>query len=71
MLMIFVFYSPILIFVLLLPPSGIHDFIICCKGCGANVPAPVEPMPSSSIVAVERRKQDFVPAEKFGGKRAA
>ena len=36
--------------VFLLPSSRVHDFTICCKGCGANIPAPVETMPSSWIV---------------------
>ena len=34
-----------------LPQSRPCDYTIRCKGCGENVPAPVETLPSSWIIA--------------------
>lgn len=34
-----------------LPETGICDYTIRCKGCGENIPAPVETMPSRWIIA--------------------
>ena len=34
-----------------LPESRQCDFIVCCKGCGQNIPAPVQTMPDTWIVA--------------------
>ena len=34
-----------------LPETRLCDYIVCCKGCFENIPAPVETMPSSWIIA--------------------
>jgi hypothetical protein len=54
-----------------IPTSGIHLFVIACKGCRENVPAPVETLPGSWIVAEcplcgERRR--YLPADIFQGR---
>lgn len=54
-----------------LPDARFCDFTIRCKGCGENVPAPVETMPSSWIVAQcplcgERRA--YLPPDIFRGR---
>ena len=57
--------------VFLLPPSRIHDFTICCKSCGANIPAPVETMPASWIVAqcpLCGDKRRYLPSDIFRGR---
>jgi hypothetical protein len=48
---IFSIYSPIIVFMFGLPPSRLCDFLVACKGCGEKVPAPVETMPASWIIA--------------------
>lgn len=35
-----------------LPDLGMCDFVVRCKGCHQNVPAPVETMPASWITLV-------------------
>ena len=51
-----------------LPDSRLCDYTISCKGCGENIPAPVQTMPDTWIVAdcplcgVKRR---YVPADIF------
>src|ERR1035441_1420191 len=55
----------------LLPPSRVHDFTICCKGCGANIPAPVENMPVSWIVTqcpLCGDKRRYLPSDIFRGR---
>ena len=32
------------------PSSPLHDFIVCCKACGENIPAPVETLPAFWII---------------------
>ena len=57
--------------VFLLPPTRLHDFTICCKDCGANIPAPVETMPSSWIVAqcpLCGGKRPYLPNDIFRGR---
>ena len=68
---IFAFLSPILSFVWNLPAPLLNDFIVCCKGCGENVPAPVETLPSSWIVTEcplcgDRRR--YLPPDIFRGR---
>jgi hypothetical protein len=49
---IFVFCSPIMGRVWNLPDSRICDYTVQCKSCGENIPAPVQTMPDTWIVAV-------------------
>jgi len=51
-------------------PPNQHAFVICCKGCGENIPAPVETLPSSWIacncpLCGEHRR--YLPNEIFKG----
>jgi len=53
------------------PESGTHPFVIACKGCGRNIPAPVETLPDSWIVALcplcgEKRR--YLPVDIFPGR---
>ena len=53
------------------PTSGIHPFVIACKGCHENIQAPVETLPGSWIVAEcplcgERRR--YLAADIFQGR---
>ena len=53
------------------PTSGIHPFVIACKGCRENIPAPVETLPGCWIVAEfplsgERRR--YLPGDIFQGR---
>jgi hypothetical protein len=51
--------------------SGIHPFVIICKGCRQNIPAPVQTMPDSWIVAdcpLCRERRRYLPAEIFQGR---
>jgi hypothetical protein len=53
------------------PTSGIHPFVILCKGCEQNIPAPVQTMPDTWIVAVCPRcgeKRRYLPADIFRGR---
>jgi hypothetical protein len=48
-------------------------FVVCCKGCGENIPAPVETLPSSWIATKcplcgEHRR--YLPTEIFQGRIA-
>lgn len=67
----FAFSSPILDLVFRAPTSGLHPFVIVCKGCHRNIPAPVETMPDTWIVAKcllcghERR---YLPNDIFQGR---
>ena len=47
----FALYSPILISVWNLPETRLCDYTIRCKGCGENIPAPVQTMPDTWIIA--------------------
>jgi hypothetical protein len=58
-------------FVFNLPAILICDYTVRCKGCGENIPAPVETMPSSWIIAEcplcgERRY--YLPTDIFRGR---
>jgi hypothetical protein len=53
------------------PTSGIHPFVIVCKGCGQNIPAPVQTIPDSWIVAecpLCGEKRRYLPADIFQGR---
>jgi len=53
------------------PTPEIHSFVVQCKGCGQNIPAPVETLPDSWIVAecpLCGGKRRYVPAEIFCGR---
>src|ERR1700722_5580222 len=67
----FVLYSLMLVCMFNLPDAPICNFAIRCKGCGESVPAPVETMPGSWIIAEcplcgERRL--YLPADIFRGR---
>ena len=68
---IFAFYSPILGLVFHAPTSGPYAFVIACKGCRQNIPAPVETMLDTWIIAKcllcghERR---YLPNDIFQGR---
>ena len=67
----FAFYSPILGSMLGEPPARFCDFAVTCKGCGECVPAPVETMPSSWIIAqcpLCNEKNQYVPPDIYRGK---
>jgi hypothetical protein len=54
-----------------LPASGVCDYTVRCKGCGENIPAPVQTMPDTWIVADcplcgERRR--YLPPDIFRGR---
>jgi len=62
------------VFVWNLPESRLCDFTVRCKSCGENVPAPVETMPSSWIVArcpLCSECRYYLPAEIFRGRLSA
>src|SRR6516164_3020150 len=68
---IFALCSPILWPVFQAPTSGIHSFVIVCKGCQQNIPAPVETMPDTWIMAecpLCGQKRRYLPAEIFQGR---
>jgi hypothetical protein len=53
------------------PTSGIHAFVIIFKGCRENIPAPVQTMPDSRIVAdcpLCGEKRRYLPADIFRGR---
>ena len=59
------------VFVFGLPETRIFDYVVRCKGCSENIPAPVETMPSSWIIAWcplcgERRY--YLPTDIFRGR---
>ncbi len=54
-----------------IPTSGLYPFVIVCKGCNENIPAPVETMPEYWIVAacpLCGQKRRYLPAEIFQGR---
>jgi len=66
----FAFYSPILIF--MFPgPENSKRVVVQCKGCGENIPAPVETMPSQPVAAkcpLCREHRRYLPSEVFLGR---
>jgi hypothetical protein len=56
---------------LMLPQSRHCDFIIACKGCGENIPAPVGTMPDTWIIAdcpLCGAKRRYLPTDIFQGR---
>lgn len=52
------------------PTSGIHPNVIICKGCQQNIPAPVQTLLDSWIVAecpLCGEKRRYLPADIFRG----
>ena len=67
----FVFCSPILSLVFGPPMSCLYPFVIVCKGCHKNVPAPIETLPDTWIVPAcplcgEQRR--YLPIDIFQGR---
>ncbi len=53
------------------PAPGLYPFVIVCKGCRQNIPAPVETMPDSWIIAVCPlcgQKRRYLPTDIFRGR---
>jgi hypothetical protein len=53
------------------PNLGLYPFVIACKGCHENIPAPVETLPDDWIIAacpLCGLKRRYLPAEIFQGK---
>ena len=67
---IFAFYSPMLN--LMFPgPESSKRVVVQCKGCGENIPAPVETMPSQPIAArcpLCHEHRRYLPSEVFLGR---
>jgi hypothetical protein len=66
----FAFYSPILIFMFPGPESS-KRVVVQCRGCGENIPAPVETMPSQPIAArcpLCHEHRRYLPSEVFLGR---
>lgn len=57
-----------------IPSTRRSDFVIRCKRCRENIPAPVQTMPDTWIVAecpLCREKRRYLPAEIFRGNLSA
>jgi hypothetical protein len=68
---IFAFYSPILFPVFHVPTSDLYPFVIVCKECHQNIPAPVETMPGSWIIAecpLCGQQRRYLPTDIFQGR---
>jgi hypothetical protein len=53
------------------PTRGVHPFVMVCKGCQQNIPAPVQTMPDSWIIAdctLCGAKRRYLPADIFQGR---
>jgi len=53
------------------PTTGVHPFVIVCKDCQQNIPAPVETMPDSWIIAdcpFFGARRRYLPADIFQGR---
>jgi hypothetical protein len=67
---IFALYSPILSCVWNLPDARVCDFTVKCKVCHENIPAPVQTMPDTWIVAecpLCGGKRRYLPTDIFRG----
>jgi hypothetical protein len=54
-----------------IPTSALYPFVVACKGCHENIPAPVETLPDDWIVAacpLCGQKRRYLPAEIFQGR---
>ena len=68
--MTFVLCSPML-FQMFQGPTTRCAFVVCCKGCKENIPAPVETLPSSWIAAkcpLCGEHRQYLPTEIFQGR---
>jgi len=66
----FALYSPILSCVWNLPDAYACEFVVVCKGCRENIPAPVQTMPDTWIVAecpLCGCKRRYLPTDIFRG----
>jgi hypothetical protein len=53
------------------PTSGLYPFVIVCKGCHENIPAPVETLPDDWVIAecpLCGQKRRYLPTEIFQGR---
>ena len=53
------------------PTVQVWDYVIRCKQCGRNIPAPVETMPDQYFVAtcpLCGARRNYLPAELFQGR---
>lgn len=53
------------------PSSGLYLFLVACKGCYRNIPAPIGTIPDSWIVAecpLSGAKRRYLPADIFNGR---
>src|SRR5580658_4894766 len=70
--MTFAFISPMLFpMAFLIPDAFVCDFAVRCKGCGESIPAPVQTLPSSWIVAgcpLCHEERRYLPNEVFRGR---
>lgn len=54
-----------------LPEERTWDYVIRCKQCGSNIPAPVETMPDQYFVAtcpLCGARRNYLPSELFRGR---
>src|SRR5580693_5401270 len=55
----------------MIPDAFVCDFAVRCKGCGESIPAPVQTLPSSWIVAgcpLCHEERRYLPDEIFRGR---
>jgi len=67
---IFSFCSPILV-QMFHAPSGLYPFVVACKECRRNIPAPVETLPDSWIIAkcpLCEEQRRYLPTDIFQGR---
>jgi hypothetical protein len=70
-LLIFASCSPTIVSMFQGPRMHLHRFVITCKGCRQNIPAPVQTMPDTWIIAecsLCGEKRRYLPAEIFQGR---
>lgn len=69
---IFAIYSPILSLMFGGPTiGGVHPFVLVCKECLRNIPAPVETLPDSWIITdcpLCGAKRRYLPSDIFQGR---
>jgi len=70
-LMDFRLCSPTIVSMFQGPRTHLHPFVVTCKGCHQNIPAPVQRMPDTWIIAecsLCGEKRRYLPAEIFQGR---
>jgi hypothetical protein len=68
---IFALFSPYIGAMFQAPEGRSWDYVICCKQCRRNIPAPVETMPDQYFVAkcpLCGAKRNYRPTELFQGR---